>query len=58
MITIREVREAVARGWTTEENSDKAMDHELAEAIAQEVWKMLNDLRDEFTKFLASEQKK
>jgi hypothetical protein len=39
--SIAEIRGAVARGWCADKNRDKEMDSDLAEAIAQEVLRML-----------------
>jgi hypothetical protein len=36
-VDIKQIREAVARGWCRPETSDRVMDAELAEAIAREV---------------------
>jgi hypothetical protein len=41
LITIEDIRQAVARGWCSEANQHKEMDVHLAEAIAQEVSAML-----------------
>jgi hypothetical protein len=38
MMTLTEIREAVARGWCAPANSKKVMDVDLASAIADEVW--------------------
>ena len=38
------IRGAVARGWCSPENSHKELDVVLAEAISQEVEKLLNDV--------------
>lgn len=38
--TLTDVRGAVSRGWTSEANSGKTMDPELADAIATEVMKL------------------
>lgn len=40
--SIQEVRGAVARGWCAPANTSKEMDSDLAEAITQEIWKMLH----------------
>ena len=40
-IFIEELRGAVARGWTYDENSHKEMDVDLAEAIVLEVQKLI-----------------
>jgi len=40
-LTIEQIREAVSRGWSTEENRDKEIDVALAEAITQEIVKLL-----------------
>lgn len=37
MITIEEIRSAVARGWCHEKNARKVMDPDLAEAISHEI---------------------
>jgi len=36
-LTIRDVRGAVARGWCADENAQKVMDPDLAEAISLQV---------------------
>jgi hypothetical protein len=41
-MTIEELRGAVARGWCSPKNAATVMDSDLAEAIAREVWDMLN----------------
>lgn len=41
--SIQEIRGAVARGWCHDQNRHKEMDADLAEAISQEIRKMLND---------------
>ncbi len=40
-LSLKDVREAVARGWCIEENAGKVMDVALAEAIAAEVMKLV-----------------
>ena len=40
-ISIEDIRAAVGRGWATDENSEKEMDPDLAEAITQEIVKLL-----------------
>jgi hypothetical protein len=42
MKTMEDLRGAVARGWCHPLNSTKIMDSDLAEAIAKEVWNLLN----------------
>jgi len=39
--SIQEIRGAVARGWCADANRRKEMDSDLAEAISQEVFKLL-----------------
>lgn len=39
-----EVRGAVARGWCHEKNEHKVMDRDLADAITEEVFKLLDPL--------------
>jgi hypothetical protein len=39
---MEELRGCVARGWCSPKNARKVMDSDLAEAIAREVWDMLN----------------
>jgi hypothetical protein len=39
--SIEEIRGAVARGWCADKNRNKEMDADLAEAIAQEILRML-----------------
>lgn len=46
-MNIENIRGAVARGWCTKENSHKIMDPTLAEAISQEVLKLLEDISKE-----------
>lgn len=41
---ISEIRGAVARGWCHEGNTHKVMDTDLAEAISQEVNKLVNPM--------------
>ena len=36
-MNVNDIRGAIARGWTTEENSHKEMDVDLAEAILLEL---------------------
>ncbi len=43
MITLQEVREAVAQGWCTPKNCMKPMDFALAEAISEKIIVLLND---------------
>lgn len=42
-IDISEIRGAVARGWCADKNREKEMDSDLAEAIAQEVAKLISE---------------
>lgn len=49
MTMIQQVRGAVARGWCHESNREKEMDSNLAEAISQEVLKLI-ELQDPFQK--------
>ena len=42
-IPINDIRGAVARGWCAEVNQEKEMDPALAEAISQEVAKLISE---------------
>lgn len=44
-LILDEIRAAVARGWCYEKNSGKCMDVDLAEAISQEVYKLVNEMK-------------
>ena len=54
MSSVKElIQQAVARGWCSEKNSGKAMDSDLALAIADEVDLMLET--DEFSDAISDE---
>jgi hypothetical protein len=46
-ISLTEIRQAVARGWTYPANSKKVMDTELAESISKEIQKLLESKKQE-----------
>lgn len=41
-MTREDIMGAVARGWCAPKNEDKVMDSDLALAISEEVWNLLN----------------
>lgn len=41
LMLMQEIRGAVARGWCADANRHKEMDSDLAEAVSQEVYKLM-----------------